>query len=118
MAMVTEVRMAATVGDDRRLDVQLPADAPTGPVEVIVRAAAAPASEAAAPGSAARTAARAKMAAAGFLSEAHRVPPGAQALSVDELSAFYVDTSALAKRYGLANAIAEGFDVDDPNAHA
>jgi hypothetical protein len=82
--MVTEIRMAATVGDDRRLDVQLPAGAPTGPVEVIVRAAAVPASEAAAPGSAARTAARAKMAAAGFLSEAHRPPAGARALSVDE----------------------------------
>ena len=56
--MPTEIRLVATVGEDRRLDIQLPADAPTGAVEVTLRAAPDSAQQPAAPGSPARAVVR------------------------------------------------------------
>lgn len=82
--MAWEIRLVATVGEDRRLDVQLPADAPTGPVELTVRAAPDIAGKSGLHDNPARAAARAKMLAADFLSDGHRAPIGARALSDEE----------------------------------
>ncbi|MGH2353093.1 MAG: hypothetical protein ACRDI2_15155 [Chloroflexota bacterium] len=84
MAVTAEIRLVATVGEDRRLEVQLPVDAPTGPVELTIRAAPDAAGNLTSPESPARAAARAKMLAAGFLSDAHHPPPGASALPIEE----------------------------------
>jgi hypothetical protein len=89
--MVTEIHLAVTVGENRRLDVQLPDDAPIGPVEVTIRAASTTGMSGVTTSTAGsgiadttRASVRAKMLAAGFLTEVHHAPSGARALSVDE----------------------------------
>jgi hypothetical protein len=82
--MTTEIHLTATVGEDRRLDLQLPEDAPIGPVELTIRAAGATGPGTSEAGVTARAAARAKMLAAGFLTTAYGAPLGARALSIEE----------------------------------
>ncbi|MCC7452193.1 MAG: hypothetical protein IT324_32635 [Anaerolineae bacterium] len=63
------VKLTVTVNEDRRVVIDLPADMPTGPAEIIVRSLEQPAeqSQSNIPQNPAREAARAKLLAAGFL---------------------------------------------------
>ncbi|MBI5668286.1 MAG: hypothetical protein HZC41_09790 [Chloroflexi bacterium] len=76
------VVLSAVVGEDRKLVIELPPDAPTGPVELIVRST--KAVEQQPYYNPAREAARAKLLAAGVLSTAHHAPEGAVPLTVEE----------------------------------
>jgi hypothetical protein len=90
------IRLSATVGTDRKLVIQLPDDIPAGKVEIEIRAAAPEAPVAAEsaptapripyeiPYNPAREAARAKLRAAGILSESTRAPEGTVPLTVEE----------------------------------
>ena len=84
--MVT-IRLSATVGADRKLVLQLPEEIPAGDVEIEIRAAE-KSPEARKPYeipyNPAREAARAKLRAAGILSESTRAPEGTVPLSVEE----------------------------------
>ncbi len=73
--------LSAVIGEDRKLVIELPPDAPTGPVELTVRSTRA---EYKPPYNLAREAARAKLLAAGALSTAHEAPAGAVAMTVEE----------------------------------
>jgi hypothetical protein len=73
--------VSATIGEDRRLVVDLPPDTPTGNVEVVIR----PASTGyEIPYNPEREAARAKLLAAGFLVTSIRAPEGTVPLTVEE----------------------------------
>jgi hypothetical protein len=96
--MVT-VRLSATIGADRKLAIQLPDEIPAGEVEIEIRAAQTPESTEPAeksteprtpyeiPYNPAREAARAKLRAAGILSESTRAPEGTVPLSPEEILA-------------------------------
>lgn len=70
---MNRVHISAVVGKDRRLVLDLPEDAPTGLVEVIIQQVSAESETLVNPQ---REAARRKLAAAGLLSSAHHLPDG------------------------------------------
>ena len=72
--------MTVEVGPDRRLVVDLPAEIPVGPVDVVITAHPAAATAA----NSAREAAAASLAAAGILSTAHHAPANAASVSAEE----------------------------------
>jgi hypothetical protein len=80
--VMSVITVNATVGEDRRLAVELPPDAPVGPVEVQIR----PLSGEDAPARhpLTREEARARLLAAGLLSTARYAPEDAQPLSPEE----------------------------------
>ena len=79
---MTSITVTATIGEDRRLEIDLPKDIPIGPVELVIK-----------PLSAGPTAKpqrtrdeiRARLKAAGILSEGWHVPEDAEPLSDEEL---------------------------------
>jgi hypothetical protein len=70
------IRLPAVITEDRKLIVQLPDDVPAGAVEIEIRPQVAPQTDTGEIVNPAREAARAKLAAAGALSTAHRLPEG------------------------------------------
>jgi hypothetical protein len=84
------ITVSAVIGDDRRLQIDLPDDAPTGEVEVIVRRIEPPQPESESnsayeiPPNPAREAARAKLLAANFLVTGIRAPEGTVPLTAEE----------------------------------
>lgn len=80
MINVAAIRLSTFVGEDRRLVVDLPANTPTGPVEVIIN----PKPELQKSGNSAREMARAKLLAANFLVTQIDVPESAIALTLQE----------------------------------
>ena len=70
---MTTVRLTAVVTEDHKLTVKVPNEIPPGRVEVLIQQSETASSV---PANPAREAARAKLAAAGLLSAAHRLPPG------------------------------------------
>jgi hypothetical protein len=77
------IRIPVVVGEDRRLVIDLPAEVPVGPVELVIR----PLEQqnSGSPANPAREAARAKLLAAGFLVTNIRAPEGTVPLSNEEL---------------------------------
>lgn len=71
---MASIRLSALITEDRKLIVQVPADIPAGPVELVIQVLEPPSSMSVI--NPAREAARAKFAAAGMLSHAHRLPDG------------------------------------------
>jgi hypothetical protein len=71
--------LSAVVGEDRRLIVELPKDTPLGQVNLIILPATSPDPD--------RDAARAKLAAAGLLGQAHLPPAGMYEPAAEELLA-------------------------------
>jgi len=67
------IRLSAIITEDRQLIVQVPENIPAGPVELVIRLLETSSSEVI---NLALEAARAKFAAAGMLSHAHRLPDG------------------------------------------
>ena len=67
------IKLSTVIGKDRKLVVDLPENAPTGAVELIIQQAEATLSPATNP---AREAARTKLQQAGLLSSAHHLPTG------------------------------------------
>lgn len=82
--MSTTVRLSARVGRDRRLILDLPAEIPVGPVEVTIRSQVGSDIGPSSPANEARDAARAKLAAAGFLETSRVSAPGARELTEEE----------------------------------
>lgn len=80
---MTQITVQATVGDDRKLIINLPDDIPAGEVEVTVRAKtpSPPTDDGA---TLTREEARRRMAAAGLLSTWHKAPPGTVPLTPEE----------------------------------
>jgi hypothetical protein len=78
------ITVSAVVGEDRRLVIDLPADTPVGPVDVVIKPHVSPEADVTNP---AREAARAKLLAAGKLATAARlgIPDDLEYLSDDEL---------------------------------
>lgn len=84
--MVAAIKLHVTVGEDRRLVIELPPDAPTGEVEVTIQAAQPETPSTLTPyPNPAREAARAKLLAAGALSTAWKAPEGARELTWEEI---------------------------------
>jgi hypothetical protein len=77
------IRLSAVVGADGKLTVQVPESIPAGPVEVLIETK----DTMVAGEHSAREAARAKLAAAGVLSTAHKLPAGARVPTPAELLA-------------------------------
>ena len=75
------ITIPIVIGEDRRLNIQLPAEVPVGPAELVVK----PREDSASFMNPAREAARAKLLAAGLLSTAHVAPKDAVRLSDEEL---------------------------------
>jgi hypothetical protein len=73
------ITISTTIGEDRRLVIDLPPDTPTGQVELIIR----PAQQSTF-ANPARETARAKLLAAGALSTAHHAPEGTVPLTPEE----------------------------------
>jgi hypothetical protein len=81
---VTQIRLSAVVGEDRRLVIDLPANSPLGPVELTIRPLA-PAEDAASQQERnERESLRAKMRDAGFLSTVSFAHDAVQGLGDDE----------------------------------
>jgi hypothetical protein len=78
------VRLSAIVNEDRELIVKVPENIPPGPVDVVIQVSESDSTRVSNP---AREAARAKMAAAGLLSSAHRLPHGTRIPSDAEVRA-------------------------------
>ncbi len=80
--MVQAIRIKTTIGEDRRLVIDLPDDTPVGPVELVIQ----PTEEAPQITSATltREEARAKLLAAGALVTWVKAPPGTVALTPEE----------------------------------
>jgi hypothetical protein len=78
------VRLSAVVTEDRELIVQVPQEIPAGPVELLIQT-----SQPTSPAinNPAREIARAKLAAAGLLSNIHRLPIGTRIPTDDEVRA-------------------------------
>ncbi len=76
------ITVSAVVGEDRRLIIDLPADTPVGPVDVVIKPHVVPEADVINP---AREAARAKLLAAGLLVTDLGIPPGSQPLSDEKL---------------------------------
>lgn len=72
---MTDVTLSATVGEDRRLVIDLPDEIPPGEVEVVVR----PKRD-----TMTREEARRLLAEAGLLSTWHKAPPGTKPLTPEE----------------------------------
>jgi hypothetical protein len=70
------IRLPAVITEDRKLIIELPDDVPAGAVEVVIHTQDASQAEEGEIINPAREAARAKLAAAGLLSTAHRLPEG------------------------------------------
>ena len=83
------VRLTVTVNEDRRVVIDLPADMPTGPAEIVVRSLEQPAEKPQAniPHNPAREAARAKLLAAGVLVTPDKlgIPDDIEPISDEEL---------------------------------
>ncbi len=79
---MTSITVTATVGDDRHLEIDLPNDVPVGPVELVIKP-----RPAATVGQPELTCdeIRARLKAAGLLSEGWHVPEDAEPLSDEEL---------------------------------
>ncbi len=80
--MVAPIRIHTTIGEDRRLIIDLPPDTPTGPAELVIHPAEAPQRETK---TLTREEARAKFLAAGFLTSGIPVPEDTVLLSPDDL---------------------------------
>lgn len=80
--MVQPIRIKTTIGEDRRLVIDLPDDTPTGPAELVIHPAQPPQREAT---TLTREEARAKLLAAGALVTDIHAPEGTIPLSPEEL---------------------------------
>jgi hypothetical protein len=80
--MAPEIRIQTTIGEDRRLVIELPPDTPTGPAELVIHPAA-PVLPEQKPMT--REEARAKLLAAGKLATWIHAPEGTVALTPEEL---------------------------------
>jgi hypothetical protein len=81
--MAAPIHIKTTIGEDRRLIIDLPPDTPIGPAELVIH----PAAKPTAPQSQTitRDQARAKLLAAGFLVTSIRAPEGTIPLTPEEL---------------------------------
>ncbi len=79
--MASEIRIQTTIGEDRRLVIELPPDTPTGPAELVIHPAAA---ESSAQKPMTREEARAKLLAAGKLATWIHAPEGTIPLTPEE----------------------------------
>jgi len=77
------VRLSAVITDERELIVTVPDDIPAGPVELVIESP----ETASAYSNPDRNIARAKLAAAGLLSQSYRLPPGTRIPTDDEVRA-------------------------------
>jgi hypothetical protein len=86
--MVAAIKLHVTVGEDRKLVIELPPDAPTGDLEVTIQAAQPESTSTRTPyPNPAREAARAKLLAAGALSTVWKSPAGTKRLTPEEILA-------------------------------
>jgi hypothetical protein len=84
--MVAAIKRHVTVGEDRKLVIELPPDAPTGDIEVTIQAAQPEAVSTLTPyPNPAREAARDKLLAAGVLSTVWKAPEGTKRLTPEEI---------------------------------